>query len=120
MSRIPTSKWISNSLPELMNHRLGEQGHSHLAVADVQVEGASPLPTEVLIELEKLLDMPAFGELLSHCWQLRTIGATKKALELILLGPLAGALHKLKAPDLIGPDQVRVLGCRVTSPLRLE
>src|SRR4029078_4639059 len=117
MSRIPTSKWIANSLPELMNHRLGEQGHSHLAVADVQVEGASPLPTEVLIELEKLLDMPAFGKLLGHGLHFRAVGTTKKALELIFLGTLAGALHKLKAPDLIGTHQVRVLGCRVTGPL---
>src|SRR5262249_3566748 len=101
MGRIPTFKGIANSLPELMNHRLGEQSHGHLAIADVEVESAGALPTQILIELEKLFDVPALGKVLRHGFDLGSVRATKKALELIFLRALTGALHELIAAQLI-------------------
>ena len=38
--------------------RLGHQRHGHLSVTDVEVEGTSPMPTQGLVEFEKLFDMP--------------------------------------------------------------
>jgi hypothetical protein len=33
---------------------LGHQGHGHLSVTDVEVECTSPMPTQGLVEFEKL------------------------------------------------------------------
>ena len=35
MGSIPTLEGFANSLPELMDDRLGKQGHGHLSVTDV-------------------------------------------------------------------------------------
>jgi hypothetical protein len=61
MSGVPVLKGLANPLPELMNDRLSEQGHGHVPIADVQIESAGPPPTQVLIKLEELLDVPALG-----------------------------------------------------------
>jgi len=38
---------------------LGQQGHTHLSVADVEIERTGPMPTQGLVEFKKLFDMPA-------------------------------------------------------------
>ena len=59
MCDIPLGKRLSQSLGHLMNGRLGQQGHAHLPVADIEIERTSPMPTQGLVEFKKLLDVPA-------------------------------------------------------------
>src|SRR5215203_1003726 len=120
MGSVPTLKGVTNPLPELMNDRLSEQGHGHLAIADVQVESAGALPTEVLIELEKLLDVPAFGKFQGHGLHFGTVGITEIAFERIFLWALAGALNQLKARQLLGAEKIGLLSRGVARPLPLE
>jgi len=48
---------------QLMDQRLSDQRQGHLSQANVQVEGAGPFPTQVLVKAEELLDVPAVGEI---------------------------------------------------------
>jgi hypothetical protein len=46
-----------------MDRRLGQQGHAHLSVTDVEVQRAGMPPAEGLMGVEELLHVPAFGKL---------------------------------------------------------
>src|SRR5437879_13877382 len=63
MSRIPLDKRSAQALAQLVDNGLGDQGHCHLAQADMKIEGASALPTQVLVETEELLDVPALRKI---------------------------------------------------------
>jgi len=53
----------AETLTELVGGRLSDERHRHLSVADMEVEGSGAIPTESLIGLEELFDVPAFGVL---------------------------------------------------------
>ena len=61
MGGVPLTEGLAQALTHLVNGSLSQQRHSHLPVADVEVERAGPMPPKGLIEFEELLDMPALG-----------------------------------------------------------
>src|SRR4029077_6715185 len=58
---VPLTEGLTQTLTRLVDGSLNQQHHSHLPVADVEVERAGPMPTKGLIEFEKFLDMPTLG-----------------------------------------------------------
>src|SRR5260221_12470541 len=76
-----------------MDNSLGEQGHRHLPQADMQVEGARALPTQVLIETEEFLNVPTIRKILSQGGHFRTRCGADEALKVILFRPFAGPLN---------------------------
>ena len=44
-----------------MEHGLGDERHRHLAVTDVEVHRSGPAPSEGLVCIEELLDVPSLG-----------------------------------------------------------
>jgi hypothetical protein len=62
-SRIFEVKGFPQALAQLMDDRLGHQRQGHLPEPDVEVQGASSLPAEVLIEAKELLDVPTIGKI---------------------------------------------------------
>lgn len=58
---VPAFEGLSDAVSDLVDKGLGHKGHGGLAVADVQVEGAGAFPSEGLIGVEELFDVPAFG-----------------------------------------------------------
>ena len=53
-------------MAELVQSGLSDQSHRHVAVTDIEVEGAGPVPAERLMGIEEFLDMPAFGKVLGE------------------------------------------------------
>ena len=62
VDRIPLIKRRPQTLAQLMDERLGQEGHGHLSVPDVEVQGARAFPAEVLIKAKELLDLPTVGK----------------------------------------------------------
>jgi hypothetical protein len=61
-----------------VNGSLSQQRHSHLPVADVEIERAGPMPTKGLIEFEELLDMPALGIMDGEILYFVTVGGRQE------------------------------------------
>ena len=47
---VPAGVRFSQPLTQLMEHGLGDEGHRHLTVTDIEVAGASPFPSPGLDE----------------------------------------------------------------------
>ena len=58
---IPLSNGQIESLAELMNGGLSDEGHGHVPVADVQIKSPGALPPEGLIGIEEFFQVPALG-----------------------------------------------------------
>ena len=71
MERIPLGKRLAQTLAELMDERLGNQGQVHLPGANIQVECAGPFPAQVLLEAEELLNVPTVGKIAGQGWHPR-------------------------------------------------
>lgn len=93
VDRVPLVKRRAQALAQLVDGGLSHQRHGHLAQTDVEVEGASAFPTQILVEAVELLDMPTVGELGRQGRDFRASAGASEALEVIVLGPLAGALN---------------------------
>src|SRR4030067_1340017 len=78
-----------------MDQRLTDEGHRHLSVPNIQVQRSRALPTQPLIEVEELLDMPPFGKLQRQGIHFLAIGGRQKSLVLPILWWFAAALDKL-------------------------
>jgi hypothetical protein len=58
---VPRGERFSQSAAQLVKRGLSNQGHRHLAVADVEVQSSSAFPAERLMSIEELLDVPPLG-----------------------------------------------------------
>ena len=86
MRGIPLRKRLAQSLTYLVNSRLVEdQCHGHLSVTDVEVEGTSPMPTQGLVEFEKLFDMPALWVMNGQILDFVTVDGGQEGFEIIIL-----------------------------------
>lgn len=118
---IPLAERLAQSLAELIEGGLGEEGEAHLAVADMEVEGAGALPAQGLVVVKELLDVPAFGEVDDETFDLvASIVGAKEPLEVIVGGPLAAALDPLGQWGSTRAANERTAGGRQTGPLRAE
>src|ERR1700716_2190942 len=94
MRDIPVRKGFAQSLTHLVNSRLGHQGHGHLSVADVEIERTGPMPTQGLVEFEKLFDMPALWIMNSQILDFVTVDSGQEGFEIIILWPFTVALNE--------------------------
>src|SRR5258707_3295368 len=75
-----------------MNHGLSHQSQTHLAQADIEVEGAGALPTQALVKAEELLDVPAARKIPGQGRNFGTSRCTGEGLVVVILSPFSGAL----------------------------
>lgn len=83
----------AQALAQLVNQRLRHQGHGHLAQADVQVERASALPAQILVETKELFDMPAIRKIARQGRHFRPLAGAGESFEMIVLGKFSRALN---------------------------
>ena len=88
------TKGFAQSLTHLVNSRLGHQRHGHLTVADVEIKRTGSMPTQSLVEFEKLFDMPALWIVNSQVLDFVTVGGGKEGFKLIILWPFTVALNE--------------------------
>ena len=91
---IPLRKGLTQSLAHLVNRSLGHQCHGHLSVTDVEVERTSPMPTEGLVEFEKLFDMPALWIMNGQILDFVTVGGGQEGFEMIILWSFTVTLNE--------------------------
>ncbi len=77
----PRQGGVENRLT-MVNRRLGHQGHGHLSITDVEVEGPSPMPTQGLVEFEKLFEMPALWIMNREILDFVTVGSGQEGFEI--------------------------------------
>jgi len=105
----------------LVDDRLGEERHGHMAIADVEVVRTSPIPSEGLIGVEKLLNVPAFGIVTSESVGFIVVSRGQEGLESPVGWMLPQALHELKKglPLRVGKLEGQ-LGSGKASPMPAE
>src|ERR1700738_4846560 len=115
---IPLRKGLAQSLTHLVNSRLGHQRHGHLSVTDVEVERTGPMPTQGLVEFEKLFDMPALRIVNCQILDFVTVGGGQEGFEIIILWSFTVTLNetviRLWAAALF--EAKRLLGGSIASP----
>ena len=89
-----TASGLAQSLTHLMNGRLGQEGHAHLSITDVEIEGPGPLPAKGLVELKKFFDMPALWIMDREILDFVSIDGREKRFKIIILRPFSVALNK--------------------------
>jgi hypothetical protein len=121
MGAIPVGIRGTESLAELVQSALSEESHRHVAVTDMEVEGAGPIPAESLMGIEELLDMPAFREVLSEGLDFRMRTSGEEGFEAIIVRFFAAALNQLAAgAGQAAFEGVRALSGREARPVRLK
>ena len=95
MGGVPVSEGRTQALAELMHDRLGHQRQGHVPVADVEVEGARPLPAQSLVEFEELFDMPPLRIMDAQIEHFRAIGCRQEGFIIEVLGCFSRALDNL-------------------------
>lgn len=115
-------KGLSQSLTHLVNSRLGHQGHGHLSVTDVEVQRTSPMPTQGLVEFEKLFDMPTLWIMNGQILNFVTVDGGQEGFEIIILWPFTIPLNetviRLWAATLF--EAKRLLGGGIASSPAIE
>src|SRR6266403_5011794 len=75
---VPLAKGLPQTLTHLVDGSVSQQRHSHLPVADVEIERAGTMPTKGLIEFEKFLDMPTLGIVDGEILDFVTVGGSQE------------------------------------------
>lgn len=99
MAGVPGLEGFGEALAELVESGLGEQGHGHLSVADVEVEGSGAVPSKVLVGVEEFLDAPALGIVAGEQRDLVVLAGGEKCLVAIVGRGFAGSLNELMDGD---------------------
>lgn len=107
MVGIPMIIGRAQFLAQLVNDSLGEQGERHLPVANMKVERAGALPSQILIGVEEFFDMPSFGIGFNQELEFITILGGKKSLKLLLLGMFPQTLYDLEQRKIRGVVKVK-------------
>jgi len=86
MIGVPTGNRFPQALTEHMDGGLGNERHTHMTIADIEVEGACPVPSEGLVGIEKLFTVPSFWVLLDGRLDGGMFGGAKEGLESVVSG----------------------------------
>ena len=86
--RVPARRGRGQPLAELIDRRLGDQRHRHLAVADVEIARPCPIPAQRLMGVEELLHMPSLGEVPGQLLDLVAVAGREEGVEAVFLRPL--------------------------------
>ena len=78
MGGVPLTEGLAQTLTHLVDGSLSQQRHSHLPVANIEVERAGPMPPKGPIEFEELLDMPALGIMDGEILKFVTVSGSQK------------------------------------------
>ena len=87
---------FTESCAQLVDDRLGEERHSHRAIADVEVVRTSPVPSEGLIGVEKLLNGPSLRRVTGESIGFIGVSSGQECLESPVVGMLPQSLNELK------------------------
>ncbi len=79
-----------------MDDRLGEERHGHMARADVEVVRTSPVPSEGLIGVETLLNVPSFGRVTGERIGFIVVSSGQECLESPVVWMLPQSLNERK------------------------
>src|SRR6516225_4652049 len=93
--RVPGLRGRSKPFAKLINRRLSDQCHCHLAVANVEIAGPCAVPAQRLVRIEELLHVPAFGKILGQLLDLTPIARPEECIETVFFGPLSLPLDEL-------------------------
>lgn len=114
---IPAIEGATQSRAQLMDGCLGNQGHGHLPIADVEIHRTGAFPTKGLIGVEELFDMPSFGEVDCQRIDFISVGGAQEAFVLPGVGTFTVALDELPiAACFAGLDFERQFRGSETSP----
>lgn len=118
MRGIPIAHRGPQALAKLMEGRLGDEGQAHMAVADIQVEGTRSIPSEGLMVLEELLDMPSVRVILGQRLDFVASAGAQEGLEEVVGSADTGALKKLDQGEIRAVVEVKgALQGRESRPL---
>src|SRR6516225_1581796 len=78
---VPARRGRGQPLAELIARRLSDQGHRHLAIADVEVAGPRPVPAQGLMGIEELLHVPPLGEFAGQLLDLIAVAGRQERIE---------------------------------------
>ena len=108
-------------LAKLIDRRLGDQGHRHLAITNVEIARPRPVPAQRLMGVEELLHMPSLGKFAGQLLDLVAIAGREERVEAVLLRPLPLPLDVLvERPGLAVLRGVCQLRGRIARPPRPE
>ena len=106
---------------ELVDHRLRQQGHRHLSITNIDIHRAAPSPAQALLEVEKLLDVPALRIVVGDGLDGIVIRRGEKGVESPFLGPLSLTLDQFVVrAKLAVVGQIRLDCCSVSGPVSRE
>ena len=88
------TKGFAQSLTHLVNSGLGQQRQGHLTVADVEIKRTGSMPTQGLVEFEKLFDIPALWIVNSQILDFVAVNGGQEGFEIIILWPFTVALNE--------------------------
>ena len=108
MLSIPGVVGFPQALLELVDESLSDQGHSHLTVSNMKVHGAGTVPSERLIGLEELFQVPSFGIFVGKGIGFVTVTSSQKRLEDVVIRFFSGPLNQL--PVGTGRSTVQAVG----------
>jgi len=118
---IPPAEGLTQTLTQLMEDGLSHEGERHLAVANMEVEGAGALPAQGLVVVEELLDVPAFGEIEDEALDfIALVVGAKESFEVVVGGPFATALDPLGQCGAVRAAIEGSTGGGQAGPLRAE
>jgi len=95
MVRIPSAHRRAESRPQLMDGGLRNQGHRHLAIANIEIHRSRTAPAQRLIEVEEFLNVPSLVILVGQGLHLIAIARGQERFEVPVVGPFATALDIL-------------------------
>ena len=119
--RVPTRRGRGEPLAQLIDRRLGDQGHRHLAIANVEIARPRAVPAQCLMSIEELLHVPALGKISGQLLDLVAIAGREERIEAVFLRPLPLPLDVLvERPGLAVLGGVCQLRGRIARPPRPE
>ncbi len=99
---VPAGPRCSQALAQLVKRGLGNQSEAHVALADISIEGAGPLPAQGLMDIEELFDVPELGEMQGEIVNFGGVAGAQKRLVIERVGRFSGALDDLKVGTGVG------------------
>ena len=92
---IPLGIGFAEALSELMKSRLRHEGHAHVSVADMEIEGAGAVPSQRLVGVEEFFDVPSFGIIVDEGGEFLGVAGAGEPLVVIGGGFFAAPLYEL-------------------------
>src|SRR3990172_12427571 len=121
MRGIPLIKGRAEPLSQHEACGLSDQGHRHLPITDIQIQGACAMPSQSLVVIEKLLNVPSLRVMDRELFQFISIASTEEGFKVVIFWAFPFALNELVVGALMAPHhRVRLLGGRIPCPMPMK